>query len=200
MADAGKFIALEGIDGSGTTTQVKLLHKALKGQGREVVLTAEPSGGPIGVVIREILRGNAETPPEALALLFAADRVDHWNNSIRPALERGNWVITDRYLLSSIVYQSLDCDAEWVRDINSRVGVPDLNILLDLPVDKALSRLERRGESPELFEKKDKLEKIRNLYLEAAKGSGGGPVKIIDASSSIEEIHRDILNLSEKKA
>jgi len=188
----GKFIALEGIDGSGTTTQSKLLTDKLKALDFEVILTAEPSDGSIGKVIRDVLKGNIKTPADALALLFAADRVEHYDNLIRPTLEKGSWVVSDRYLMSSIVYQSINSDSDWVRFINNRVSVPDINILLDLSVDEALSRLEKRGNSPEIFEKKGTMEQLRRLYLEVAKDTAAGPVKIIDATPPLEDVHRNI--------
>ena len=194
MEQRGKFIALEGIDGSGTTTQSRLLTDKLKARDLEVTLTAEPSDGPIGKVIRDVLKGNIQTPANALALLFAADRVEHYDSLIRPTLEKGSWVVSDRYLMSSIVYQSINSDSDWVRFINNRVSVPDINILLDLPVDKALSRLEKRGDNLEIFEKKGTMEQIRRLYLEAAKDAAAGLVKIIDATPPPEDVNKDILN------
>ena len=200
MTARGKFIAIEGIDGAGTSTQAELLCEALRGKGVDVLLTAEPSDGEVGKIIREILQGDIETSPDALALLFAADRVEHWRNLIKPVLEKGASVVSDRYLLSSIAYQSLASDAEWVRDINSKVAAPDVTILLDLPVEEALIRLESRGESREIFEKKETLQKIRESYLYAAKHESVGPVTILQASHSIEEVHKKILILVKEGA
>ncbi|HYY53573.1 MAG TPA: dTMP kinase, partial [Myxococcales bacterium] len=108
----GRFIALEGLDGSGTTTQAERIASVLRAQGRRVLLTREPSDGPIGTLIRLALTGRLGLPQrsgplteEALALLFAADRVDHLAAVIEPALERGELVVCDRYVLSSLAYQ-----------------------------------------------------------------------------------------------
>ena len=195
MSKKGKFIAIEGIDGSGTTTQTQLLAEALECGGIKVVATAEPSDGVVGKIIREILEGDTAVPPETLALLFAADRVEHYFNSIKPAIDKGMWVVTDRYLLSSIAYQSLYCDPKWVKVINSRVAVPDLTILCDIKVDEALSRLKSRGAGQQIFEKKKILEKVRRNYLKAAKDSENGTVTLIDASVSIEKVHRNIMRM-----
>ena len=195
MSKKGKFIALEGIDGSGTTTQTLLLSQALKARGIKAIATAEPSDGVVGKIIREILDGNTVVPPETLALLFAADRVEHYWNLIKPAVDKGTWVVTDRYILSSIAYQSLYCDPNWVKVINSRVVVPDITILCNIKVDEALSRLKSRGAEQQIFEKKKILEKVRRNYLKAAKDPENGPVTVIDASVSIEKVHQNIMRL-----
>ena len=119
MADQppGRFIAIEGIDGSGTTLQTRLLADWLAARGHTVLETREPSHGPIGVLVRERLSvRSAPLEPAALALLFAADRLDHLAREVVPAIARGAVVLSDRYLLSSLAYQSLDCDAAWVRE------------------------------------------------------------------------------------
>jgi dTMP kinase len=195
MNKKGKFVAIEGIDGSGTTTQTRLLSEALNARGIAVIPTAEPSDGVVGDLIRQILDGDAAVPPETLALLFAADRVEHYWNLIKPAIDKGVWVVSDRYLLSSIAYQSLHCDPKWVRAINSRVAVPDITVLCDIEVEEALSRLESRGTGRQIFEKKKILEKVRRNYLDAAKDPENGPVIVIDASAPVEKVHENILQL-----
>ena len=105
----GKLIVLEGIDGSGTTTQARLLCEWLAGRGVAVHLTREPSDGPVGRLIREILHGaHAPVAGDTMALLFAADRVDHLSREVLPALDRGTHVVTDRYYHSSLAYQAID--------------------------------------------------------------------------------------------
>lgn len=145
----GRFIALEGIDGSGTTTQRGALATALRARGHVVLETNEPSSGSIGRLARERLAQDA-TPIDrgALALLFAADRLDHVRTEIEPALADGQVVLTDRYVMSSWVYQALDCDPAWVRAINQRAPWPDLTFVLDVPADEAMRRvMARRGAS-----------------------------------------------------
>jgi len=132
----GRFLVLEGLDGAGTTTQSRLLAEGLRRAGRRVHLTAEPSGGPAGALIRQVLAGRIGGggdgfDPGALALLFAADRLDHWSVEIAPQLARGRDVVSDRYALSSLAYQSLATgDPRWVEALNSRAPPPDLTILL----------------------------------------------------------------------
>lgn len=143
----GRFIALEGIDGSGTTTQRGALANALRARGHVVLETNEPSSGSIGRLARERLaQGAASLDRGALALLFAADRLDHVATEIEPALAAGQIVITDRYVMSSWVYQSLDCDPAWVRSINRRAPWPDLTFVIDVPASEGMRRiLARRG-------------------------------------------------------
>jgi len=195
----GKFIAIEGIDGSGTTSQSLLLKRYLEERGIEVTLTAEPTEGEVGKLIRNILGGASKSPPEMLALLFAADRVDHYKNTIEPELNKGRWVVSDRYLLSSLAYQSVECDSAWVESINGAVAHADLTVLLDLEVEKTMERLRGRPGKVEIFEKKDTLEKVRQNYLELAKRPSGCETAIIDASSGIEEVRDELVELVKEK-
>lgn len=149
----GRFIALEGIDGSGTTTQRGALASALRARGHVVLETNEPSSGSIGRLARERLaQGAASLDRGALALLFAADRLDHVATEIEPALAAGQVVITDRYVMSSWIYQSLDCDPAWVRSINQRAPWPDLTFVIDVPASEGMRRIlaRRGGAGPEL--------------------------------------------------
>ena len=153
----GRFIALEGIDGSGTTTQRGALASALRSRGHVVLETNEPSSGSIGRLARERLaQGAVPLDRGALALLFAADRLDHVASEVEPALAEGRVVITDRYVMSSWVYQALDCDPAWVRAINSRAPWPDLTFVLDVPASEAMRRVTARhgqaGPALEIYE------------------------------------------------
>lgn len=195
MGKRGKFIALEGIDGAGTTTHTRLLAEYMRDRGVEVVETAEPADNKVGGLIREVLSGKVRARKDTLALLFAADRIEHFNGVIEPALARGAWVVSDRYLMSSLAYQSIHCDFDWVREINSRVPDADLTILLDLPVDVALERLVSREGEREIFEKKELLEKIRAMYIEIAKKNNIDNVEIVDASPAIEDVRCEITKL-----
>src|SRR5437667_268896 len=111
---AGRFIVLEGIDGAGTTTQADAIAAALRKKGRQVFVTREPSDLAIGKQIRAALVGKAAFPSDALALLFAADRLDHLEREVQPALRAGTDVICDRYVLSSMAYQGSMLPADWV--------------------------------------------------------------------------------------
>jgi dTMP kinase len=153
-------VALEGLDGAGTTTQARLLAAGLAAAGRRVHLTAEPSGGPVGALIRQILTGRLTggagggVDPAALALLFAADRLDHVASEIEPMLARGVDVVTDRYTLSSLAYQALTTgDPAWVAAVNGRAPAPDVTVFLRVRPGLALGRRRATGTPPELFER-----------------------------------------------
>jgi len=197
--ERGKLIVLEGIDGSGTTTQAKLLAQSLLAKGAPAELTAEPSDGPIGRLIREYLKGERKFADRflsghSLALLFAGDRLDHLAREINPWLEQGKLVISDRYLLSSLAYQSLDCDLDWIKSINREAPPPDLTILLDLPVDIALKRVSQRPLWPELFEKAEVQKKVRENYLKLARELYSDQrIVVIDSTRPIAEIAGQIL-------
>ncbi len=157
-ASPPRFLVLEGIDGSGTTTQSKRLAERLRERGHRVVETREPSHGPIGAMTRQMLAATSATTvgPEPLALLFAADRLEHLAREIEPALAEGQLVICDRYLVSSWVYQALDCDPSWVRTLNRHARWPDRTFVFALPAALALARVAaRRAESGEPIERFD---------------------------------------------
>lgn len=155
----GRFIVLEGLDGAGTTTQARLLGDALRRSGRRVHVTAEPSAGPAGALVRQILTrriagaDGAGFDPTALALLFAADRLDHVAAEIAPKLRDGVDVISDRFTLSSLAYQGLTTgDMAWVDGINSRAAVPDLTVFLRVPAPVAFRRRQAVTADREIFE------------------------------------------------
>jgi dTMP kinase len=150
---------LEGLDGAGTTTQAARLQAWLSSRGRRVHLTAEPSRGPVGASIRHVLSGRlrgaggGDFDPGALALLFAADRLDHWESEIRPRLEDGVDVVSDRYVLSSLAYQAVATgDAAWVAAINGRAPAPDLTVFLRVRPAVALRRRYAATAEREIFE------------------------------------------------
>lgn len=144
----GRFIALEGLDGAGTTTAARGLRGALERRGVPVLGTFQPSDRPIGVAIRGHLRADAaaEIDARALALLFAADRLDHVAATIEPALAAGHWVVCDRYVMSSWVYQADSCDPAWVRRINDQAPWPDLSCVLSISPAGAHARVRRRAD------------------------------------------------------
>jgi dTMP kinase len=159
------FIALEGLDGSGTTTLCRRLAARMAEAGRRVLTTREPSDGPIGSLVREILSGRWHpVDPSAVALLFAADRLDHLAREVQPALARGQDVLSDRYLLSSLAYQGREHDLDWVSVINERAVRPDLTLFLEVPPLVCLERLRRRGGPRELFEDPSTLDAVHRAY------------------------------------
>jgi dTMP kinase len=168
----GRFIVLEGIDGSGTTTQVAAIARGLRTEGHTVFATHQPSEGPIGTLIRQVLTGRLSLPQgrgpltdETLALMFAADRLDHLAAAVMPAIERGEVVVCDRYLLSSLAYQGSTLPVAWVEEINKQAMVPDLKLFLDLHWSVASERRKQRGGAAELYESDDRQKKIADQYL-----------------------------------
>jgi dTMP kinase len=193
------FIAIEGIDGSGGTTQARMLADWFRQSGQpEVVLTCEPSHGPVGKFIREALKpGNAASvlADSVLPFLFAADRRDHLDREIIPALQRGAAVITDRYYHSSLAYQSLSIGMPAVADLNERFRAPDLTVFLDLDPEISLARIEARGEQVERFEALDRLQQIHESYdaVLIHCRAAGEHVVTIEADAPVDEIHRAIV-------
>lgn len=175
----GRFVVLEGIDGAGTTTQLERLATALEGRGLSVHRTAEPTSGPVGSLIRRYLRHEIELPGggarpvswDTMALLFAADRVDHVSSEIEPMLAAGTWVLSDRYDLSSLAYQSATAPSDdvvhWIRELNSRALRPDLTLVVDVPADLAAQRRGARGASEELYEEQELQRRLAQIYASA---------------------------------
>ncbi len=188
------FIALEGIDGSGKETHAKLLNRWVKGKGYDTFLTKEPTSGLIGKLLREFLK-HGELDPRTEALLFAADRSEH-TKDILEKLQAGKVVITERYFYSSMAYQAASgVDIDWILQLNRFAPAPDLVLLLDIEPEISLGRLTsklslRRLREREHFERKDFLDKVRDLYLELAKKHEN--FAIIDASLDIDEVQTNI--------
>jgi dTMP kinase len=182
-------ICFEGIDGCGGTTQSSFLGRFLTKEGFKVHITQEPSGGKIGQLLREFLKNN-KIHPSTDALLFAADRSHHYFNEIKKKIDQGYIVISDRFIESSIVYQSAQSQAisiEWIKQINKFVKMPDITILLDIPPIISLHR--KKGELLEKFENIEFLEKVRSLYLERANEEN---YYIINSNQSLEKVQEKI--------
>jgi dTMP kinase len=183
------FIVLDGIDGSGTTTHSRLLAGYLISKKLKVHITQEPSDSEIGVLLRKFLKDDA-IPPSADALLFAADRVLHYELEIQKKLEEGYIVISDRYIESSIVYQSCQSEEisiDWIKNINKFALKPDLTIILD--IDPKISLARKNQEELEKFEDTSFLDKVRMLYLSRA---GEENYRIIDTDDIIEIVQAKI--------
>lgn len=166
------FIAFEGIDGSGKSTQVKLLKEKLEQAGLKVYTTCEPTESPIGKIIRDIFTHKMEADHRVIAGLFIADRLDHLlnkTNGIIKMLEEGYTVITDRYYFSSYAYQSTHMDLDWVIQANSLSADllrPDINIFIDITPEQSMERLKKGRSSIELYETLENLQQVRNKYFE----------------------------------
>jgi len=202
----GKFIVIEGMDGAGKSTQVKLLHEKMKENGVNIYVTREASDGPIGKLLRsEYLSGKRQCDEHVLNYLYAADRLDHISNKedgMLKYIEEGTNVLCDRYYLSSLAY---DTYMHWgtkeyskqMNDIinrnmlNIQLLSPDLTIFIDLPVEVCLERLQRNRDELSIYETKDKLEKIKLSYMESInilQNQYDHNICIIDGNRSIDEI------------
>jgi dTMP kinase len=183
MDKKGAFIVIEGLDGSGKTTQAKLLAAKLK-KSHGAVYTAEPSQGRIGKFIRNrILYGDMRLPTSVEALLFAADRIEHIQNEVSPTLEKGCLVVSDRYVYSSLAYQgSAGLGLEWIQTINQHAMKPDLAMFIDVDPETVLGRLKRKKSVMENLETQRKVREVYLKYVEngeLTRIDGGKPKKTV---------------------
>ncbi|MCL1805585.1 MAG: dTMP kinase [Clostridiales bacterium] len=169
---------IEGLDGSGTTTQTAMLKDWFEGEGAvygKCVATCEPTQGPAGSMARLALNHRLTLDSAAMALLFAADRADHvykeddgrQEPGVFHLLGRGQHVLSDRYLLSSLAYQSLDLPMEWVLEINARAIVPDLTVYIDIDPQVSRRRMQANRSHEDLFEGADTQARVRGQYEKA---------------------------------
>ena len=183
MQKRGAFIVIEGLDGSGKTTQAKLLTAKLS-RSHNAVYTAEPSHGKIGTFIRNrCLYSEKRLSSTTEALLFAADRIEHVENEIKPALANEKLVVCDRYVYSSLAYQgSANLSVDWIAEINKHALKPDLAIFIDVTPEKVLQRLHRRRSVMENLETQ---QKVRNVYLQFVEK---GDLRRIDGDKPMDEV------------
>jgi dTMP kinase len=197
----GKLIVLEGIDGAGTTTQAHMLVDYLKSQRRLVHFTRQPSTGPIGSALRLALSGRlklgAGNQAQTMALLFAADRLDHLAHDVEPMLRDGYIVICDRYDLSSLVYQSataVDSSEEgagvvdWLRTINRFAIRPDATVILHTSPEEAERRRNNRSGSEELYERQELQVRLAQLYRGAKELVPGDRIFDVDGDQTMQEV------------
>ena len=194
----GKFITLEGIEGSGKSTNLETVKSILDQYKIDYVLTREPGGGPLGPHLRKLLLDKDQSiSPSVEMLLMMADRKDHVDNLINPNLDKGIWVISDRYLDSTIAYQGggrqLDINLITSLSASLKLPTPDFTLLFDLPVDVALERAKERSEL-DRFEREplDFHSRIRDSYLELA--STNNRIKSIDSSKDFETVSIQVEN------
>lgn len=207
----GLFIVLEGVDGAGTTTHTRLLSAALRKKGLPVRMTREPSDGPVGVLIRQILTGRIVVPGisgnrpsswSTMALLFAADRLDHLEATIHPNLMDGVTVLSDRYCHSSVAYQSVTGGGEpetiaWVGEINRHARAPDLTIILDVPPSEAARRRKERSAVREIYDGGELQADLAEFYSDIEKHFPKDEIIHIDATRSVDAVALDVLRAVE---
>lgn len=191
----GNFIAVEGIDGSGKSTQVAILAERLNKEGIFCYTTMEPTNSPIGSLIHQIMTGRIKTDNRVIAGLFVADRLDHLLNEVDGIVSKineGTTVITDRYYFSSYAYHSVDMPMEWVIKANEQSAIilkPTITIFIDVKPDIAVERIAKNRFHQELFEKKSRLVKVRENYFKSFKLlEKEEKIVIIDGNQSPEKI------------
>lgn len=200
----GHFIVLEGIDGSGTTTQAERLRGRFDHAGLPVHVTAEPSTGPIGSTIRQFLSGRLVTRLPSgisnprwttMALMFAADRQDHLEAEIEPNLRDGVNIICDRYMYSSIVYQSVTAGRAdttgWIAEINRYARRPDLAVYLRIDPEEAMRRCRERDRNVELFDDPEVQRKIAEAYDKLPDLFPDVKIVTVDGGRSVDEVEED---------
>jgi dTMP kinase len=200
---AGLFLVFEGIDGAGTTTQSRLMFEALGVDQTPAHLTQEPSEGPVGVIVRQVLSGRLvvagltghRAPGWAtMALLFAADRLDHLDSEILPNLADGITVISDRYVYSSLLYQTETSGSfenlGWVEQINRLAPRPDLTIVLDVPAALAARRRESRRDPQQIYEEADLQARLAARYRDLPIRYPSDRIQVVDGTGKPEDVHR----------
>lgn len=198
-ARSGNFIAFEGIDGSGKSTQLAYLKERLNRQAVPYYETREPTDSPIGSMIHQIMTGRIQTDNKVIAALFVADRLDHLLNDtdgLCDKINQGITVISDRYYFSSYAYQSVDIDMDWIIHANSvcaDILRPACNIFIDVEPDEALNRIAKGRFRTELFETKERLTMVRKNYFEAfGKLKDREKIIVINGSQEPEKVAEDI--------
>ena len=205
----GKLIVIEGVDGAGKTTQIQRLAENLSAEGCEVFVTSEPTckaahHAPtvVGTIIADVLLGKIEMSASSMAALFLADRVLHNTDrdfGIKAMIERGAYVICDRYYYSSCAYQGLDSDLDWVIEQNVNcpdIIRPDVCVFLDLDPETASLRRQTRGEEIEIFERPEvKTSTVREKFLKVFERLPNDNIKRVDADGTIDEVAERVLDV-----
>jgi len=191
MAKLGTFVCIEGIDGSGKTTQARRLVTNLRRRGFDAVYTTEPSAGKVGKLIRRYVLDRKKRVSIALeALLFAADRIEHVETEIKPALDKGKVVVCDRYIYSTLAYQgAASLDLKWIELINRFALIPDLALFLDVPPEIVVKRLKRKKSVMETLPNQ---QRVHEVYMQMVREAR---LKLVDGTKSKEEVSKQILTL-----
>lgn len=189
----GKFIVIEGLDGSGSTTQVSLLTDFLKLNRINTVQTKEPTDNVIGGLIRGALTGVYSLPSVSMQLLFSADRGHHLDRLIEPKIKEGIWVVCDRYMWSTVAFGSINVDKVWLLDTQKYFLKPDLTLFLKVSPKKCVERITKNRYDVELFEEEQKLKRVWSCYSWLAK-KFPKEIKIVDGGGSEKEVFERILH------
>ncbi len=191
-------IVLEGIDGAGTTTQTERLAASLEQDGHRVHVTREPSDGPVGRLLREMLAGeHAPLDATLMALLFAADRADHLQREVEPALAAGAVVVSDRWYHSSLAYQGTEQDREWIREINKNARAPELTLFLEVDPEVAARRRAAVGRDEEIYDRIEDQRRIAAGYRSVvATLSPTERIETVDGEQTPDEIATVVLKLA----
>ncbi len=187
MTKRGLFIVFEGIDGSGTTTQTERLVAWLSESG-SAIRTAEPTDSEFGLLLRRVLKGDVPSPAATTALMFAADRVDHLDRRIEPALSAGTHVVSDRYVVSSFAYQGSLLDLSFVKQINGLARTPDLTIFLRVSPEIAMERIARSRTERDAYEHLAFQREVAQSYERAIEQPEAGRVEILDGEQHPDAI------------
>jgi dTMP kinase len=198
-----RLIVIEGLDGAGTTTQAKRLVEYVRTKGGKAHGTREPSDGPVGRLIREMLTGNHAIPGQKLSqstfgLLFAADRLDHLQREVEPKLAAGELVVSDRWYHSSLAYQGTGAERDWIAMLNGRARRPDLTIFLEVRPEVAAHRRAAAGRVQELFEDLRMQEEVAAGYTAtiAELSSQGELIETIDGEAAPDAVFAAIVALA----
>ena len=188
----GKFIVMEGLDGAGKSVQIDLLAEYFKKNGKKVIVTREPTlDSTAGIKIKQALKEEISVEPLELQKLYVQDRKEHLENKIMPALEKGEFVISSRYVFSTIAYGGSDgLDVDLLVKMNDNFLLPDLTIIIDVDPESCIKRIEGRGTPKELFEQKEKLSKVNVIYKKIPDMFEN--VVMIDGNRPIPEVFEDI--------
>lgn len=194
----GKFIVIEGLDGSGKSAQIELLVSFLKDIGKKVILTKEPTvDSKAGRKVKQVLKGEIKTGPLELQKLYIQDRKEHLENKVIPALKEEKFVVSSRYAFSTFAYGASDgLNVDLLIKMNEQFLLPNLTIIIDVSPESCIQRIEGRGESKELFEKKEKLIKVNKFYKKIPEMFEN--VIMVNGERTIPEVFEKVKKIIEK--
>ncbi len=197
----GRFIVFEGIDGSGKSTQIKGISKQLEKKGLKVYTTFEPTDGPVGSLIRQMLSGKIATDQRTIAALFAADRTDHLmnaHNGIYAKINQGETVLCDRYYFSSYAYHAQYIDMEWIihaNSLNAETLKPDLTLFIDVDPEICFKRIKQSRTEFEMYEQIDIMKNVRRNYFKVFdRLKGQEHIAVVDGNTTPDKVEMAVLN------